>query len=83
MYTMSTIKEHEILLSGFRGVALTIPFSSICNLAKFLSSKVESFPEKIESTFLQIRDSTQYVLHSNNVSRNSVERFQMSSDELR
>ena len=77
MHIMSTIKEHEILLSGFRGVALTICYSSICNFAQISKFKSGIIPRKNILKFLQICVSTQYVLHSNNVSRNSDVRLQM------
>ena len=56
-------KFHEILLSGFRGVALTNCFRVSFILAKFLSSKRRnSEKNKLNQNFLWICTSTWYVL---------------------
>ena len=75
-----TTKFHEILLSGFRGVALTNCFSSIFHfgqISKFKKGVIQR-EKKMNQNFLWICASTHYVLRSYKVSRNSVERFQRS-----
>ena len=74
-----TTKFQEILLSDFRGVALTNCFSSIFRFGQFLSSKrVYLWEKNLKQNFLWICASTHYVLHNYTVSGNCVERFQRS-----
>ena len=72
-----TTKFHEILLSGFREVALTRKTVVSFILAKFLSSKRALTPrKKIESNMhIYVTSISHYVLHIYKVSGNSVEWF--------
>ena len=71
-----TTKFHEILLSGFRGVALTYSFSSIFHFGQISTFKKGVTPrKKLNQNFPWIC-TTWYVLHNNKVRGNSVERFQ-------
>mgnify|MGYP003686337679 CR=1 FL=1 len=71
-----TTKFQEILLSGFREVALTNCFCSIFHFGQISKLKKGVTPKKNESKFRWICASTHYVLYNYKVSRNSVERFQ-------
>ena len=72
-----TTKFHKILLSGFRGVALTNCFSSIFHFGQISKFKKSVTPrKKTNQNFLWICTSTHYVLQFHEVIRNSVERFQ-------
>ena len=74
-----TTKIHEILLSGFREIALTNCFSSIFYFGQISKFKKGITPrKKLNQNFLWICTSTHYVLHYYKVSENSVEPFQRS-----
>ena len=76
-----TTKFQEILLSGFRGVALTSCFSSIFHFRQVLLSGFKKSVTPRKKNEIKIScgcTSTHYVLHNYKVSRNSVERFQRS-----
>ena len=75
--SFKTTKFNEILLSGFWGYALTNYFSSIFHFGQ-ISKRALLREKKMNQNFLWICKSTHYVLHNYKVSRNSVERFQMS-----
>ena len=69
--SFKTTKFHEILLSGFRGVALTNCFSSIFHFGQISKFKKGVIPrKKWNQNFLWICTSTHYVLHYNKVSGN-------------
>ena len=72
-----TTKFQEILLSGFRGVALTNCFSSIFNFGQISKFKKGVTPKKkLNQNLLWICTSTHYILHNYQVTWNSVEQFQ-------
>ena len=74
-----TAKFHEILLSGFRGVALTNYLGSIFHFGQISKFKKGVTPRKrLNQNFLWICTSTWYVLHNYKASWNSVEWFQRS-----
>ena len=76
---ITTTKFHEILLSGFRGVALTNCFSSIFHFGQISKFKTGVTPRnELNQNFLWICASIHYVFHHYKVSWNSVERFQRS-----
>ena len=68
-------KFHEILLSNFRGVALTNSFRSIFHFGQISKFKKGVFREK---NGIKISCESTHVLHNYKVSLNSVERFQRS-----
>ena len=71
-----TTKFNEILLIGFRGVAVKNCFSSMCNFGQISKFKKGVTPrKKMNQNFQWI---THYVLYNYKVSRKSVERFQRS-----
>ena len=78
--TFITTKFQEILLSGFRGVALTnCCFSSIFHFGQIFKFKKSVTPrKKWNQNFLWMCACTHYFLHYYKVSRNSVERFHRS-----
>ena len=74
-----TTKFNEILLIGFRGVAVKNCFSSMCNFGQISKFKNGVTPiKKMNKNFLWICASTHYVLYKYKISRKSVERFQRS-----
>ena len=77
--SFTTTKFHKILLSGFRGVALTNCSCSIFHFSQISKFKMSvTLGKKLNQNFLWICVSTHYVLNNYKVSRNSVERFQRS-----
>ena len=66
--SFSTTKFQEILLSGFRGVALTDYFSSIFHFGQISKFKKGVIPRKQwNQNFLWICASKWYILHNNNL----------------
>ena len=66
LHSMSIIatKIYEILLSGFKGVALTICFSSIFYFGEMSKFKGGIIPSKLNRNFLQICTLCPSLLHS-------------------
>ena len=85
MMSFITTKFLEILLSSFRGIALTNCFSNIFHFGQISNFKKGVIPRKkmksISCGYAYLH--MNYVLHNYNVSRNSIERFQRScADKL-
>ena len=73
--SFTTKKFQEILLSGFRGVALTNFWVVSFILVKFKLKKGVILRKKKKKNFLWICISTLYVLHDHKFQENSVQQF--------